>query len=74
MVAFIKIYNFLVQTFFILSHLGNRYTMRSLFSVTIFGYHINYLSPKMISNETSLNYKVLDLNENYNFHTKFIFI
>jgi hypothetical protein len=69
-VAFDDIYNFVVQTFFIWSHLriqkvdilsGSGY--RKLRS----GPYINFFSPKMTSNEKSLNYKVVDIVESYNF-------
>jgi hypothetical protein len=36
--------------------------------------HKWHLSIKMISNKNSLNYQVVDLDESYNFHIKFIFI
>ena len=35
---------------------------------------VDYLSTKMASNEKSLNYKVVDLIDIYNFHIKFISI
>jgi hypothetical protein len=38
------------------------------------GHYINYLSPKIISNEKSLNYKVVDLVGSYKFRIKFISI
>jgi hypothetical protein len=35
---------------------------------------VSYLSIKMILNEKILNYKIVYLDENYNFYIKFIFI
>jgi hypothetical protein len=34
--------------------------------------YVNYLSIKIISNQKSLNYKVVDLNRKYKFHMQFI--
>jgi hypothetical protein len=39
-----------------------------------FGLYIDFLSPKMTSKEKSLNYKFVDLVENYSFRINFISI
>jgi hypothetical protein len=38
------------------------------------GQYVNYLSPKITSNEKRLNYKVVDLVESYKFRIKYISI
>jgi hypothetical protein len=38
------------------------------------GYYLDYLTMKLISNGKTLNYKIVDLVESYNFHIKFISI
>jgi hypothetical protein len=44
------------------------------FEIQILYLDIDYLSLKMILSEKGLNYKVVDLNEIYSFHIKFISI
>jgi hypothetical protein len=77
LVVFDEVYNFVVQTFFIRSHLGAKkwYTVE----ISVFQYpdldNISiFLSLKMTSNEKSFNHKVVDLVESYKFRIKFISI
>jgi hypothetical protein len=49
------------------------HTLHSRFRQTKLDTYI-HLSLEMISNEKKLNYKVVNLDENYNFDVKFIFI
>ena len=71
-----EIYNFVVQIFFIWSHLGAQIIDKCSDLKFNFGSEAcdNYLSTKMVSNKKYLNYKVIDLVEIYNLCIKFIFI
>jgi hypothetical protein len=77
LVPFDEIYNFLVQTLFIWSHLEAQkidILSRSRYRKLRSRQYINFLNPKITSNEKHLNYKVVDLIESYKLRLKFISI
>jgi hypothetical protein len=75
-VAFDEIYSFVVQNFFIWSNIVSQKMI--YYQISILYPYLGSISflfcLKMTSNEKSLNYKVIDLIESYNFHINFTFI
>jgi hypothetical protein len=75
-IAFDEIYNFVVQifSFEVIFELKKLMYYSDLGHKLRYVCYIDFFSPNMTSNKKSLNYKVVDLVESYNFRINFILI